>query len=340
MKIDFRSDTVTRPDEGMLGHMMSAKVGDDVFGEDPTVNFLEEQVALLFRKETALFCSSGTMTNQIAVNVHTQPGDAVICSELAHVYLYEGGGMAANSGVTSCLLKGDRGRFTASDVEQAIHANDIHKARTSLVCVEDTTNKGGGAVWDVEELRKIKKVCEKHGLQLHLDGARLFNALLVNGLNSVQYGDLFDTISVCLSKGLGAPVGSLLVGSQAFIDKARRVRKRMGGGMRQAGYLASAGVYAIDYNASRMVEDHQRTKEAAELIAQLSEVEKVLEPQTNILIFYLKKECDPQAFLSHWEKKDVRMIGMGGQAIRIVYHLDIEDYMHEQFMKMLKAHIG
>ncbi|HNW75058.1 MAG TPA: GntG family PLP-dependent aldolase, partial [Bacteroidales bacterium] len=247
--IDLRSDTVTRPTKPMLEAMMAARVGDDVLGDDPTVNALEEKAAAMFGKEAALFCPSGTMTNQIAINVHTRPGDEVICHRFSHVYYYEGGGMMRNSGVSVCLLDGPRGLITAREVEDHINpASDPHRPLTTLVEVENTMNKGGGACYDFGELERISEVCRKQGLKFHLDGARLFNALTAAGGTTDQYGSIVDSVSVCLSKGLGAPVGSLLFGDRPFIKQGRRVRKAFGGGMRQAGYLAAAGIYAMDHN--------------------------------------------------------------------------------------------
>ena len=258
--IDLRSDTVTRPTPEMLQAMFSASVGDDVLKDDPTVNALEEKIATLFGMEAAIFCPSGTMSNQIAIKVHTRPGDEVICHKLSHVYYYEGGGIAFNSGSSVCLLEGDHGRITAEDVEAHINPDDIHRPQTRLISVENTMNKGGGAIYDFNELKKIGDVCKRHGLGYHLDGARLFNALVETKESPKQYGELFDSISICLSKGLGAPVGSLLLGSKAFIKQASRMRKVMGGGMRQSGFLAAAGIYALDNNIERLKEDHLRAR--------------------------------------------------------------------------------
>ena len=245
--IDYRSDTVTRPTPGMLAFMQSAPVGDDVFGEDPSIISLERITAAKFGMEAGLFCPSGTMTNQLAIKTHTQAGDEVICDELSHIYQYEGGGIAFNSGCSVKLLHGDRGRVTAEQVLAGINAEDVHKPITRLVSLENTSNRGGGACYDFNEFLNIKKVTEQHGLALHLDGARLFNALVYKQEAAIEYGNIFDSISICLSKGLGAPVGSVLIGSHSFITKARRWRKVFGGGMRQAGYLAAAGIYAMDH---------------------------------------------------------------------------------------------
>ena len=254
--IDLRSDTVTKPCAGMLTAMMNAKVGDDVFGEDPTVNELEAMAATMFGMEAGLFCPSGTMTNQIAIKVHTQPGDEVICDKLAHIYQYEGGGIAFNSGCSVKLLDGDKGRITSDQVIEGINANQDYKAATSLVALENTTNRGGGSCYDFKEIIAIREVCSANNLGLHLDGARIFNALVEKKETPKQYGEIFDSISICLSKGLGTPVGSILLGTDKFIKRARRVRKAFGGGMRQAGFLAAAGIYALENNIDRLKEDH------------------------------------------------------------------------------------
>src|SRR5262245_6254804 len=238
MIVDFRSDTLTKPTPGMLDAMMKAKVGDDVFGEDPAINELETMTAGMFNMEAAMFCPSGTMTNQIAIKCHTQPGDEVICDESAHVYQYEGGGIAFNSGASVKLLHGDRGRITAQQVKEAINPDDPHRAHTSLVCLENTSNRGGGSCYDLSEIKKIRQVCNENQLTFHLDGSRIWNTLIAKKETAKQHGELFDSISVCLSKSLGCPVGSLLLGKKDFIKKARRVRKVFGGGMRQAGFLA------------------------------------------------------------------------------------------------------
>jgi threonine aldolase len=281
MVIDFRSDTVTRPTKEMLEAMMGAKVGDDVFGEDPSVNELEKRSAELFGMESALFCPSGTMTNQIAIKCHTQPGDDVICDTNAHVYQYEGGGIAFNSGASVKLIQGDRGRISAQQVLENINPDDVHKPHTSLVCLENTSNRGGGSCYDMEEMKKIRKVCDENNLQLHLDGARLFNALVAKNESPKEYGNIFHTISICLSKSLGAPVGSVLLGTSAFIKKARRIRKVFGGGMRQAGFIAAAGIYALEHHVERLKEDHQHAALIAKALSAKNEVAEVLPIETN-----------------------------------------------------------
>ena len=261
--IDLRSDTVTRPTPAMLQAMMQAPTGDDVFREDPSINQLEAKCAALFNMEAALFCPSGTQTNQIAIKCHTRPGDEVICEAEAHIYQYEAGGIAFNSGASVRLIPGDRGRINAAQVKAAVNPDDVHKAPSRLVCIENTSNRGGGSCYSFEELEKIQSVCKEHRLALHLDGARLFNAMIAKNETPAQYGNLFNSISICFSKSLGCPVGSVLLGTQAFIDQARRVRKILGGGMRQAGYLAAAAIFALDHHVERLVIDHQHAEKIA-----------------------------------------------------------------------------
>jgi threonine aldolase len=323
--IDLRSDTVTQPTKGMLEAMISAKVGDDVFGDDPTVIELERKVATLFGKEAALFCPSGTMTNQIAIKVHTQPGDEVICEEGSHVYRYEGGGIAFNSGSSVKLIKGDRGRITAEQVKECINPDDIHNARTNLVVAENTSNRGGGSCYEFNELKKISELCKGKNLKFHLDGARLFNALTVTGEKPHDFGKLFDSISICLSKGLGAPVGSVLIGNHEFIKQGRRVRKVFGGAMRQAGFLAAAGIYALDHHIERLIEDHQRAKIIAQFLPKCSFVKEVMQVETNIIIFKLHDDIDPNQFMHKLKPKGILVAGFGPQTIRMVTHLDFTD---------------
>lgn len=339
MEINLISDTVTRPGKGMLTAMMEAKVGDDVFKADPTVNALESAAANMFGREAALFFPSGTMTNQTAIKLHTNPGDQLICDHYAHVYNYEGGGVSFNSGVSCKLIEGQRGMVTASQVEKAINPPDFyHSPLTRLVCIENTTNKGGGACWDFSELERIRKVCDTHGLSYHLDGARLWNALVARGETAEQYGDLFDTISVCLSKGLGCPVGSLLIGDREHIDQALRVRKVLGGGMRQAGYLAAAGLYALENNIERLKEDHRKAHEIGETLANLEFVKKVEPIETNIIIFEVEEELvTAESFTETLKKNDIHIISMGQGKLRMVTHLDYTDAMHEELLKRLKA---
>ena len=338
MEINLISDTVTRPSKEMLAAMMQAKVGDDVFGDDPTVNELQDKVAKLFGMEAALFFPSGTMANQAAIKLHTQPGDKLYCDKYAHVYNYEGGGAAFNSGVTCSLIDGDRGMFTALQLEKVITPNDnIHLAHSSLVCIENTTNKGGGACWDFDELKKIKNVCDENELSYHLDGARLFNALMVKKETPAQYGELFDTISICLSKGLGAPVGSLLIGDKITITKALRIRKLLGGGMRQAGYLAAAAIYALDNNVKRLTKDHKKAKELSEVLKECSFVVNVEPVETNIVIFYLKEGVDENDFIDNMKQNNILMVSMGDGKLRMVTHLDYTDEMHDTCLKVLRT---
>ena len=321
--IDLRSDTVTRPSPAMLEAMMQAKVGDDVFAEDETVNALQQYAADMFGMEAALFCPSGTMTNQIAIKIHTQAGEEIVCHDLSHVYLYEGGGIAFNSGCSVRLISGNNGRFTSKDVEENINNEDIHFPRTRLVCVENTVNKGGGACWDLDELKKIKQVCTDHNLALHLDGARLFNALVAKKQDPRLYGTIFNTISICLSKGLGAPVGSLLLGSKEHIYKAKRIRKVFGGGMRQAGFLAAAGLYALQNNIDRLEIDHKRAAIITEALSKKAFVESILPVETNIVIFKIKDEFLVENFLSVLQQHHIKAVSMGKNKVRFVMHLDI-----------------
>lgn len=333
MAIDFRSDTVTKPSPGMLDAMMKAKVGDDVFGEDPSINELEKISADMFGMEAAIFCPSGTMTNQIAIKCHTQPGDEVICDESSHVYQYEGGGIAFNSGASVKLLAGDLGRITAEQAKAAINPDDSHRAHTSLVCLENTSNRGGGSCYDFEEIKKIKKVCLENNLQFHLDGARLFNALVAkkspgsSGETPKQYGEVFDSISICLSKSLGCPVGSLLLGKKELIKKARRVRKVFGGGMRQAGFLAAAGIYALENNIERLAEDHAKAKQIAEVISKKDFVKMLLPVETNIIIFELKDSITAPAFVVKLKEHDIHGYAIASNRVRLVVHLDVTEEM-------------
>ena len=335
--IDLRSDTVTRPGPGMLEAMMNAKVGDDVLGDDPAVNTLEKMTASLFGTEAAVYCPSGTMANQVALKAHTRPGDEIICDESSHIYNFEAGGIALNSGCSVRLIKGDRGRFKAGDVRDNINnKNDLHQALTSLVAVENTSNKGGGSCYDFKELEGIAEVCRSENLVFHLDGARLFNALTETGESPGQYGNLFDSISVCLSKGLGAPAGSVLVGNAGFIAYARRFRKAFGGGMRQAGYLAAAGIYALENNIDRLADDHRRAGELEKTLLSLPYIHEVLPVDTNIIIFSPSNGTDSSALLSYLESKGIAMIPFGKNRIRAVTHIDFSDDDLEYVVSVLK----
>ncbi|MCK0179380.1 aminotransferase class I/II-fold pyridoxal phosphate-dependent enzyme [Flavobacteriaceae bacterium S0862] len=336
MTIDLRSDTVTKPTKGMLDAMLSAQVGDDVYKEDPTVNALEERIAKMFGKKTALFFPTGSMANQAAIKLHTNPGEQVICDKYAHIYNYEGGGASFNSGVSCKLIDGHRGMFTTQQVKESINPPDFyHSPLTSLVAVENTTNKGGGACWDFDEIKKIRTVCDNHNLGYHLDGARLWNALVTKDETAKQYGEVFDTISVCLSKGLGCPIGSVLVGDEYLMKGAIRIRKIFGGGMRQVGYFAAAGLYALDNNIERLAEDHRKAKEIGEVLSSLSQI-KIVEPiETNIIIFELHPDISETAFVQKLTDNNIHIIGMGGGKLRMVTHLDYTDVMHEKLLSTI-----
>lgn len=336
MIIDLRSDTITKPTKGMLEAMLSAKVGDDVYKEDPTVNALEERIATMFGKKTALFFPTGSMANQAAIKLHTNPGEQVICDKYAHIYNYEGGGASFNSGVSCKLIDGHRGMFNADQVVESINPPDFyHSPLTRLVAVENTTNKGGGACWNFEEIKKIRTVCNEHNLGYHLDGARLWNALVNTNETALQYGEVFDTISVCLSKGLGCPIGSVLVGDEDIMKGAIRIRKIFGGGMRQVGYLAAAGLYALDHHIDRLKQDHNKAKEIGEMLGALSQIKTVEPIETNIIIFELNPDVNETVFVQNLAKNNIHIIGMGSGKLRIVTHLDYTDAMHEKLLSIL-----
>jgi len=337
MEINLVSDTVTKPTIEMLQFMFNAKVGDDVYKQDPTINALEEKVAAMFGMEAGLFFPSGTMANQTAIKLHTQPGEQLIADKWAHVYNYEGGGVSFNSGVSCCLLDGDRGMITEEQVAGAINNPEFyHSPLTSLVCVENTTNKGGGACYDLEALRKIRKVCDDNNLKFHLDGARIWNALVATNQNPKEYGKLFHTISVCFSKGLGAPIGSVLLSDAATIHRALRIRKIFGGGMRQGGYLAAAGIYALQNNIPRLAEDHRRAKELAVVLSKLPWVAKVEPVETNILIFSLQPTVNEAHLIDKLKQKNISISSMGQGKLRIVTHLDYREVMHTYVIETLE----
>jgi threonine aldolase len=350
MPVDFRSDTVTVPTPAMREAMARAPLGDDVFGEDPSVNALESHAAALFSMESALFCPSGTMTNQIAIKAHTQPGDEVICDQDSHIYVYEGGGIAFNSGCSTRLLAGDRGRITAAQVAAALNPDDVHRPVSRLVSLENTSNRGGGSCYEWPEILRIREVCDQHGLALHLDGARLFNAVVSlesrvvsqesrvvshnstpmtqdSRLKTQDYGEVFDSISICLSKGLGAPVGSLLLGKQDFIRKARRIRKVFGGGMRQAGMLAAAGLYALENHVGRLTEDHKHARMIAEALSKKSFIDHILPVETNIIIAEVRPPWTPAMFVEKMKEKDILLFSFSPTRFRMVTHLDISPEM-------------
>ncbi|GAA3641134.1 threonine aldolase family protein [Flavivirga jejuensis] len=335
MTIDLRSDTVTKPTKGMLDAMMQAKVGDDVFREDPTVNELEKRIANMFGKSDALFFPSGTMANQTALKLHTNPGDQVICDKYAHIYNYESGGASFNSGISCKLIDGNRGMFKAAQVLEAINPDAYYYSQTSLVEIENTTNKGGGACWDFNEIETIKTLCDENNLGFHLDGARIWNALVSKNETTQQYGNVFDTISVCLSKGLGCPIGSVLVGDSEIMKKAIRIRKIFGGNMRQAGYLAAAGLYALDNHIERLSEDHKKAKGIGETLTKLSIIKTVEPVETNIVIFQLNPDVNETAFVQKLADKNIYIISMGSNKLRMVTHLDYTDAMHDKLLSAL-----
>jgi threonine aldolase len=335
--IDFRSDTVTRPSPAMLETMLKAPVGDDVFGEDPSINRLETMTAEMFGKEGGLFCPSGTMSNQIAIKVHTQPGNEVICDKVSHIYQYEGGGIAFNSGCSVRLIDGDRGRITAEQVREVIQPDDIHKPVSALVSLENTSNRGGGSCYRFTDIERIKEVCLQNDLRLHLDGARLFNALTAQKETPLQYGKVFDSISLCLSKGLGAPVGSVLIGGKDFIKKARRVRKVFGGGMRQAGILAAAGIYALENNISRLATDHHHARMLTEELGKKDFVGEVLPVETNIVIFEVKGRFTAQKFAAKLKDYGILAIAISSSQVRMVIHLDITAEMVQKTINIIQS---
>lgn len=339
MIIDLRSDTVTKPTKAMMDAMMIAPVGDDVFNEDPTVLALEEKAAKLFNKEAALFCPSGTMTNQIAIKCHTVPGDELLCDVNSHIYNYEGGGISSNSGVQAKLIHGDRGRITAKHIEDNINGDYDWLTHTALVCLENTVNRAGGSFYDLETIKQIKQVCDKHKLPLHLDGARIFNAIVENNYSTQDIGSQFDSVSICLSKGLGAPVGSLLLGNKLFIKKARRARKVFGGGMRQVGFLAAAGIYALDNHITRLKDDHSRAKELGNVLSSLPYVESVMPVDTNIVIFNLTDKYTAASFEEALKPYNIKLAAFGKQTIRFVTHLDFTDDMLEKVIEVLKTKV-
>ncbi|UCE94274.1 MAG: threonine aldolase [Flavobacteriaceae bacterium] len=336
-EINLISDTITRPTKEMLSCMMEAEVGDDVFNSDPTVIQLQKKISTMFGTESALFFPSGTMANQTAIKLHTQPSDQLICDKYSHVYNYESGGASFHSGVSCKLIDGNRGMFKADQLKGMIHDPDkYYLPTTRLVVVENTTNKGGGACWDYEELVRIKNICEENNLSYHLDGARIFNALVAKNEDPKSYGNLFDTISICLSKGLGAPIGSLLLSSEENIQRAIRIRKLFGGGMRQVGYLAAAGIYALDHHVERLKEDHERAAVLGKALESSNWVDKVEPIETNIVIFQLKEGCDENIFIQLLEKHQIKMISMGEGKLRVVTHLDFNDQMLDRVLNVLK----
>lgn len=340
MVIDLRSDTVTIPSQQMLEAMMNATVGDDVFGDDTTVHQLEQKTADMFGKEAGLFCPSGTMTNQIAIKIHTNAPGELICDELSHVYKYEGGGIGFNSGLATKLVKGNNGRLTAQMIEQAINPDDIHFPETQLVSLENTCNKAGGTIYALNDLKQISQLCSNKNLKLHLDGARIFNAIIATDYSTKEIGTQFDTLSICLSKGLGAPVGSVLLGSKEDIKKAKRIRKLLGGGMRQAGYLAAAGIYALDHHVDRLKEDHQRAKQISEGLQGAHQIKNIWPVYTNIVVYELNDNVDMKLYIQQLAEKNIKVAAFGPQQIRMVTHLNFtDDMLLEMFHRMKKISV-
>ena len=321
----------------MLKAMCSAPVGDDVFGEDPTINKLENMMPEMFGMEAGIFCPSGTMTNQIAIKCHTQPGDEVICDKLSHVYIYEGGGIAFNSGCQVKTIEGDRGRVTAQQVEECINPIDIHKAHSRLVSLENTANRGGGSCYELSDIQEIKEVCLKNNLSLHLDGARLFNAIVNKKQSPLDYGSIFDSISICLSKGLGAPVGSVLLGSTELMKKARRIRKVFGGVMRQAGFLAAAGIYALENNIERLATDHIHARQISDALQKKSFTGKMMPVETNIIIFEVINNYTARSLADEFRKHDILVSAISPTQIRIVLHLDVTEEMVKKTIAVIES---
>ena len=333
--IDFRSDTFTKPTAAMLDAMFNAEVGDDVFREDPTVNKLQDLVSEMFGMEAALFCASGTMSNQIAIKCHTQPGDEIICDKLSHVYIYEGGGIAFNSGCQVKPINGNLGRIKAGQVREAINPIDIHKANSRLVSLENTANRGGGSCYEMRDIQEIKEVCLENNLLLHLDGARLFNALIAKNESPKEYGAIFNSISVCPSKGLGAPVGSVLLGNKDFIEKARRIRKVFGGGMRQAGYLAAAGIYALENNIERLALDHRHAQQIVAVLKEKDFTGNMYPVETNIIIFEVKGEYSAKSLAEKFKENEILVMAISPTQIRMVLHLDVSEEMVKETVSVI-----
>ena len=333
--INLISDTVTKPTAEMLAYMLEAEVGDDVFQDDPSVIRLESKLATMFKKEAGLFCPSGTMTNQIAIKVHTQPLDEMICDHYSHVYQYETAGYSFNSGIGINLIHGTNGKITAPQLEQAIKPVHDWLPISKLVVLENSCNKGGGSYYTLDEIEPISELCKNKNLRLHLDGARLFNVLVETEETTEEIGNLFDSISICLSKGLGAPVGSVLLGSKEFITQARRFRKVMGGGMRQAGYLAAAGTYALDHHISRLKEDNLNAAKLGSVLSQMPFVDSVRPVKTNIVIFDLVDGITAQNLIDELKKVNILAAPFGPSTVRFVTHMDVTTEMVNQVIKEL-----
>jgi threonine aldolase len=323
--IDLRSDTVTRPSPAMRQAMATAEVGDDVFGDDPTVNKLQERVAQLFGKEAALYVPSGTMGNQACLYAHTEPGDEILFEAGAHIFNYESAAPAALSGLLTHPIVGKRGMFTAEDVRVRVRPINVHSPRTRLVSIENTHNRAGGAIFPLDEIKRIHDVAREHGLIMHLDGARIWNAHVATGTPLAEYATYFDSISACFSKGLGCPVGSIIIGSREFVTKAHRVRKRFGGGLRQVGILAAAALYALDHNIERLKDDHANARWLSTQLAQIPGIDIDLEAtQTNIIVLDVAKTGrTPQDIVDALKKRNVLAVVFGPTRIRCVTHLDV-----------------
>jgi threonine aldolase len=336
MQVNFKSDTVTKPTPDMLSYMLSAEVGDDVFGEDPSINALQEKAAEMFGHEAALFCPSGTMTNQIAVQLHATPLSEIICEENAHIYQYETGGYAYNARCAINLIEGKYGKMTAKQVAAAVKPVYDWLPQTQMVSIENSCNRGGGTYYELAEAQAIKNVCRENNLAYHLDGARLFNVLVETSERTQDWGTLFDTISICLSKGLGAPVGSLLIGNNKLISQAKRYRKVMGGGMRQAGFLAAAGIYALDHHVERLKIDNDRAKAIGRALAEKDFIKQVRPVQTNIAICDLDSDYPVEKFIKELARHEIEVVQMGPQAVRFVTHLDIDEVMMDYALDMIR----
>ncbi|HAE35588.1 MAG: threonine aldolase [Chitinophagales bacterium] len=339
MRIELRSDTFTLPSKGMREAMAVADVGDDVFGEDPSVNSLEQLAASMLGTEAALFCPTATMCNQIAMKVHTRPMDEIICDRLAHVYNYEVGGFAFLSACSIRTIETERGLLDPDSIIANINPDDVHKPVTRLVCLENTCNKGGGSIYPVQLMEQISQTCSANGLYLHLDGSRLFNAWVETGNELSDYGNWFDTITICLSKGLGAPAGALLCGTASTIREARRVRKVLGGGMRQAGILAAAGIYALRNNVERLKVDHEHAKQIGAILENQSWVDTCLPVESNIVIFQLAAQYSADDLISYLQAQDIHAFHIGNNQVRLVFHMDVSADMTGQIVRMLQSYM-
>lgn len=337
MIIDLRSDTVTKPTKPMLEAMFSAEVGDDVFEEDPTVKKLEQKLAEMFKMESGLFCPSGTMCNQIAIRIHTQPGDEIICDESAHIYNFEGGGPATNSGASIKVIKGANGIISPEDIKSNTRSVADWYARSRMVFIENTCNITGGNYYTLEQIKALSAICKENELKFHLDGARIFNALAETRDSPQDFGQYFDSISIVLSKALGCPVGSVILGNKDFIKKARKTRKILGGGMRQVGYLAAAGLYALDHHIDRLKDDHQRARALQDILAEISFVEEILPVYTNIVVFKLNNTMNSEEFENKLSKENIKVVHLDSRTIRMVTHLDFDDEMLERVSKVLRS---